>query len=144
MTADTASIRIDAPAQIIYDYIRDPKKMDRWSFGTWHTTIHQDGLVEGRALGTGAGIFLRIEADLDRLLIDYHIGPTAGALSPRIFARVIPGAVTGHASNTATLTLTALRSATMDDGRWHSLCRAHAAELDLIKGQIESGHDPRQ
>ena len=143
MTADTASIRIDAPAQIIYNYISDPNKMDRWSFGTWHTTVHPDGLVEGRALGTGAEILVRIDADPDRLLIDYHIGQTTDALSPRIFARVIPGNVTGHAPDTATLTLTALRSETMDDQRWQSLCRAHAAELDLIKGQIETDWDPR-
>ena len=144
MTADTASIRIDAPAQKVFDYIRDPYKMDRWSFGTWQPSIHQDGLVEGRALGTGAKILVRIDADPDRMVIDYHIGLTSGALSPRIFARVIPGAVTGHAQDTATLTLTALRSAGMDDNRWQSLCRAHAAELDLIKGQIESNHDPRK
>ena len=143
MTADTTSIRIDAPARTVFDYIRDPYKMDRWSFGTWHTTIHQDGLIEGRALGTGADILVRIDADPDRLVIDYHIGQTAEALSPRIFARVIPGEVTGHASDTATLTLTALRSATMDEVRWRSLCRAHAAEIDLIKGQIECNYDPR-
>ena len=143
MIADLASILINAPAETVFDYIRDPAKMDRWSFGTWQTQIHADGLIEGLALGSGGLTYLRIDADRSRMIVDYHLGETADALSPRIFARVIPGAVTGHGTVSSLLLLTALRGASMDDARWAGLCRAHAAELDLIKSQIETGYDPR-
>lgn len=144
MTADTASVRIEAPAATVFDLMADPGRLDLWSFGTWKTEIAPDGLVLGRALATGATIWLRIVAHAETLLIDYHLGANPETLSPRIFARVVPGGVTGHGPDVSTLLMTALRGADMDDARWAGLIRAHAFELDLIKSLIESGHDHRR
>lgn len=138
MTADLAAIRIDAPAETVFAFMADPANLTKWSFGTWQTTIHDDGLIEGRALGSGNRILLRIDSDPDRLLIDYHLGSEAGSLRPRIFARVTPGSVTGHGTETSLLSLTALRGADMDDERWARLQRTHAAELDIVKSWIEA------
>ncbi|RMF34713.1 MAG: hypothetical protein D6754_14550 [Alphaproteobacteria bacterium] len=143
MIADMAAVRIEAPAETVFAFLADPGRLDLWSFGTWSTTRHPDGLIEGRALQDGARIWLRIAADADALLIDYHLGATPQALAPRIFARIVPGRVTGHGADCATLILTALRSAEMDDERWGRLIRAHAFELDLVKSLIETGHDHR-
>ena len=143
MTADTAAIHIEADAQTVFAYVTDPHKLNRWSFGTWETSIRSDGLVKGQSLATGATAFLRMDMDRDRLLVDYLLGGTADVLIPRISARVIPAEVTGHASGTSTLLFTALRLTDMDDYRWDSMCRLHRVELDVIKGQIESGHNPR-
>jgi hypothetical protein len=143
MTADTAATRIAAPARAVFDFLADPEKLTLWSFGTWRIEPLGDGLLRGHALATGAQICLRIDPDPARLLIDYHLGPDPGALCPRIFARVIPGPVTGHAEESATLLMTGLRSAEMDDARWQGLIRAHAFEVDTIRGLIESGHDHR-
>ena len=143
MTADVASVRIGAPAEQVFEFMADLEKLTLWSFGTWRTEIGSDGLVQGWSLATGAPIWLRIEAHRETLLIDYHLGASADALLPRISARVIPGAVTGHDTDSATLLMIALRTAGMDDARWGGLVRAHAAEVDIIKGLIESGHDHR-
>jgi len=143
MIADLAALHIDAPADTVFAYISDPAKLDRWSLGTWQTILHPDGLIEGQGLATGSIALMRIDADPTRLIVDYHLGATDSDLRPRIFARVVPGTVTGHAHNSAALLLTALRTTDMDDTRWGQLCRAHAAELDIIKGQIETGFDPK-
>jgi len=143
MTADTATIRIDAPAGEVFEFMADPGRLDLWSFGTWRTEIAANGLIRGRSLQTGAPIWLRITPHALLMLIDYHLGEEPDALSPRIYARVIPGPVTGHDPNTCALVLTALRGAAMDDDRWARLIRAHAFELDVIKALIETGHDHR-
>lgn len=143
MIADTASIHIEADIKAVFSYISDPAKLDRWSLGTWRNILHPGGLVEGRSLATGAKIMLRIDADPDRMLVDYHLGSEPSTLLARIFARVIPGPVADYGPNTTLLLLTALRGAHMDEFRWAALCRAHAAELDIIKGQIETGYDHR-
>lgn len=46
--SDTSSIDIDAPAERAFAHVSYPRYLDRWSFGTWETTIADDGLVEGR------------------------------------------------------------------------------------------------
>lgn len=144
MTADTRSARIAAPARAVFDVLSDPCKLTLWSFGTWSITEHAGGLIEGRALMSGAVTWLRIDADPARLLIDYHLGADPDTLSPRIFARVIPGPVTGHGPEDSTLLLTALRTSDMSDARWEGLCRAHAFEVDVIRSLIETGHDHRK
>ena len=97
---DVTGIAIDIPlnkkgADILFvtpsgDFLADPGRLDLWSFGTWHTEIRDDGLVRGRALQSGATIWLRIVADPATLLIDYHLGTRADALAPRIFVRIVP------------------------------------------------------
>jgi uncharacterized protein YuzB (UPF0349 family) len=143
MISDTVSVHVRADAAVVFAYISDRAKMDRWSFGTWHNILHNDGILEGRSMATGAAVFLRIDADPARMIVDYHLGTTPDALSPRIFARVMSGDVIGETPDSAVLLLTGLRSTDMDDERWNRLRRGHAAELDIIKGQIESGHNPR-
>ncbi len=143
MSADTRSTLIAAPARTVFGFLCDPDKLTLWSFGTWHITRYDGGLMEGRSLMTGAPIWLRIEAHSAALLIDYHLGATPETLQPRIFSRVIPGTVTGHGSDTSLLAMTGVRTADMDDGRWAGLGRAHAFEVDVIRGLIESGHDHR-
>ena len=141
MTADTQSVRILAPADEVFRFMSDPARLDLWSFGTWRTEIASDGLVHGWAMATGAEIWLKIAAHPDQLLIDYHLGQAADALQPRIFARIVPGDVTGHEGSL--LLMTALRGAGMDDDRWSGLIAAHGAELRIIKGLIETGYDHR-
>lgn len=131
--ADLAATRIAAPADAVFALLSDPARLSEWSFGTWETVLHPGGVIEGRAIVTSATIWLRIDADPGRLLVDYHLGPDAGSLQPRIFARVVPGPVTRHGEGTCTLLLCGLRTAEMDDDRWQRLCRAHGFEADLIR-----------
>lgn len=143
MTVDTVAADIAAPANEVFAFMSDPKKLNLWSFGTWETVIHPDGLVQGRALQSGAPILLRIEAYAPLRIIDYHLGESPDRLSPRIFARVTPGEAIGLDHGQCRLLMTGLRAAGMDDERWARLRRAHAFEIDVIKSLIETGHDHR-
>ena len=143
MTSNSQSVRIGADAESVFRFLSDPARLGHWSFGTWgDPDVGRDGLVTGHSIATGARIHMRIDADPGRLLIDYHLGTDPADLHPRIFARVIPGPVSGHGSDQSTLILTAVRTNGMGDARWARLIRAHAAELDIIKGQIETGYRP--
>lgn len=142
-TADVASVVIDRPAEAVFDFMADPHRLDMWSFGTWRVEVDQDGLITGTAIYDGSHTFVRIEADRDRLLIDYAIGTAPDMLTPRIFVRVTPGATLGIDSGHAMLSIVALRGAAMDDGRWERLTTAHAFEVNLIKSILESGFDHR-
>ena len=144
MIADTAATRIAAPAETVFAFMADASKMTLWSFGTWRIEPQADGVLKGFALATGVPVFLRIDPSPERLLIDYHLGASPDALQPRIFARVIPGPVTGTGASVSTLLMTGLRAEEMDDARWAGLQRAHAFEVDVIRGLIESGHDHRR
>jgi len=81
--------------------------------------------------------WFRIDADITRYLVDYHVGDATSQV-PRISARVIPGPVCGLPAACCYVTLTAWRVAGIDDDRWARLRAAHAAEIWLVKAQIES------
>ena len=131
------SIHIAAPAAAAFAFVSDPAKLDRWSFGTWKTTLHDGGLVEGRAIFDDAVTWVRIDADQARLLVDYHLGASAGALTPRIMARVVPGERLALAADSCVLSLTAWRAQSMSDERWRRLTAAHEFEVVLLKSLIE-------
>ncbi len=131
------SIAIAAPAPAAFAFVSDPAKLDRWSFGTWKTTLHDGGLVEGRAIYDDAVTWVRIDADPTRMLIDYHLGASAAALTPRISARVVPGERLALAPDSCVLTLTAWRAQGMSDERWRRLTAAHEFEIVLLKALIE-------
>ena len=132
------SITIDAPAETVFSYMSDAAKLNRWSFGTWETVLHDDGLVEGKAIFDGARIFVRIDADTSRMSIDYHLGAERDELTPRISVRVVPGERLDLSSEQAVLTFIAWRPASMSDERWRRLTASHEFEVVLLKSLIVS------
>lgn len=134
-----ASITVNRPAGIVFALMADPAKLGRWSFGTWETDIAPDGLVTGTSIFDGEKILVRIDADLDRLSIDYKLGVDPAKLVPRINVRVVPGASLGLESGQCVLTFIAWRAADMDDDRWRRLTASHEFEVVLIKNLLENG-----
>jgi len=133
-----ASIEVKRPAAEVFAFMADPAKLDRWSFGTWATEIAADGLVTGTSIFDGAKIFVRIDADTDRLSIDYRLGAGPAKLVPRINVRVVPGQNLGLDPGHCVLTFIAWRAAAMDDDRWRRLTASHEFEAVLIKNLIEN------
>lgn len=134
-----ASIAVKRGAAEVFAFMADPAKLDRWSFGTWQTEIAADGLVTGTSIFDGAKTFVRIDADTERLSIDYRLGADPAKLVPRINVRVIPGPHLGLDPTHCVLTFIAWRAAAMDDDRWRRLTASHEFEVVLIKSLIESG-----
>ncbi len=142
MSCNTAFIRINRSAEDVFAFMAAPENMSLWSFGTWRTRIDDTGLVRGTSIRDGSVIHVRIAPHTDQLLIDYHVGTSPEALTPRIFVRVTPEVVFGD-RNGAGLAMTVFRSADMDDARWTSIKATHRVELDIIKSALETGHDHR-
>ena len=134
-----ASIEVKRGAAEIFAFMADPAKLNRWSFGTWQTEIAADGLVTGTSIFDGARTFVRIDADRERLSIDYRLGGDPVKLVPRINVRVVPGVNLGLDPGHCVLTFIAWRAAAMDDDRWRRLTAAHEFEVVLIKNLIENG-----
>jgi hypothetical protein len=126
-------------ASDVFLRMADVRNLHRWSFGTWKTEILPDELVLGTSLFDGSQIYVRIEADEARLIIDYHLGANAAKLAPRIQLRIIPGGHVGLADDHSVLTFVAWRSEAMDDDRWRRLTASHETEVMLVKSLIESG-----
>jgi hypothetical protein len=136
--AHATTLRIAVEAQVAFDFLADPLRLGHWSLGCFHTRpTGSIGLYTGVSLYDGSPAWFRIEADQARHIIDYHVGDAASQV-PRISARVIPGSVCGLPEASCYVTLTAWRTAAMDDDRWARLCTAHDAEIWLIKLQIEA------
>jgi hypothetical protein len=133
-----ASIEVKRGAAQVFAFMADPAKLNRWSFGTWETEIAADGLVTGTSIFDGAKIFVRIDADTERLSIDYRLGADPARLVPRINVRVVPGAHLGLDPGHCVLTFIAWRAAAMDDDRWRRLTASHDFEAVLIKNLIEN------
>jgi len=133
------SIEVKRGAAEVFAFMADPAKLNCWSFGTWQTEIAADGLVTGTSIFDGAKIFVRIDADTERLSIDYCLGADPAMLVPRINVRVVPGQNLGLDPGHCVLTLIAWRAAAMDDDRWRRLTVSHEFEAVLIKNLIENG-----
>lgn len=136
------SITIDGSAEMVFAFMSDPEKLNRWSFGTWKTVLHEGGLIEGEAIFDGARTFVRIDADQSRLLVDYHLGVEKEQLTPRISVRIVPGGRLDLGVDQAVLTFLAWRPTTMSDDRWRRLTASHEFEAVLLKSLIEN--DSRQ
>lgn len=133
------SVVVKRPAEVVFAFMADVTKLDRWSFGTWETEIAEDGLVTGTSIFDGAKTLVRIDADRARLSIDYRIGVEPGKLVPRILVRVVPGLDLGLDAGHCVLTFIAWRSASMDGDRWRRLTASHEFEAVLIKNLLENG-----
>ena len=130
---------VNGAAREVFARMADAKNLHRWSFGTWKTEILPDDLVLGTSLFDGSTIYVRIDSDEARGVIDYHLGADATKLVPRIQLRVVPGNHVGLGDEQSVLTFIAWRSEAMDDDRWRRLTASHEMEAVLVKSLIESG-----
>ena len=133
----TATIRIGAPARLVFDFMADGQRLGKWSFGCWQTKPMPNDVFTGTNLMTGSSTFVRILADAARLQIDYFVGRSAEALTPLIIARVIPGAMMGETEAVSLLTLIAWRGAAPEE-RWRQICAAHELEMFRIRQLVEN------
>ncbi len=131
--------RVDVPSSLAFDFLRNPTALGRWSLGCMNLQPVDAGIWCGHSLFDGAPGWLTIDADRQRLLIDYHVG-TLDRRQPRISVRVTPGPVCGLPDGCCLVTLSAWRTAEMSDERWSRLCATHDAEIWLIKAQAEAQH----
>ncbi|WP_293853237.1 hypothetical protein [uncultured Alsobacter sp.] len=137
-----ATAHVMAEADAAFRFMADPIALGGWSLGCMRTRPDgDDGLHTGESLFDGGRGWFRIQADPERLTVDYGLG-TPQALAWRIAAQVVRPERCALPAGTCYVSLIAWRPAGMADERWRRLCSAHETEILLIKAQIESGYRP--
>jgi hypothetical protein len=136
--------QVAAGAEAAFRFLCDPLAAGRWSLGCFDTeAAGEAGLHTGRSLIDGAQAWFRIDADPERLAVDFLVG-TPDHLVRRISARVVPGEQLGYPVGSCLVSMIAWRTAGMSDEGWVRLQALHEAEIFLIAGQIEQAvRDPR-
>ncbi|MGV0875901.1 hypothetical protein V6767_02005 [Martelella sp. FLE1502] len=138
--AHSVTAVIEVPAAFAFSFMADPIALGRWSLGCMNTRPTGDREIHaGTSLFDGSESHFAIDADLARLIVDYHVGEP-GQLLPRISARVIKPEICGLPESYCALTLSAWRARDMDAARWHRLCATHETEILLIKAQCEAAY----
>ena len=124
-------------------FLQAPENLAFWAAGMVETRVHPDGLIEGAFPETQRPIWARIDADLERCTICFHVGPDRNSLVPRIMVRVVPGDVLDGDPRTCVVSLIAWRQETMDDARWDGLKSGHEREMLTVKRLIEAAGGAR-
>jgi len=136
--AHICSARVDCPAEEAMAFLQAPENLASWAAGMGDARVHSDGLVEGTFPGTGCPIWARIDEDLERSTICFHVGPGRDSLVPRIMIRVVPGDILEGDPRTCVVSLIAWRQASMDDARWDALKSGHEREVLEIRRLVEA------
>lgn len=127
-----------APAELAFSYLGDAARLGEWALGCWGGMPAAEGVVRGTSLFDGTTSYARTVPDVERMIVDFEVGPEPQSLVGRISCRVVPGKALGVDAASSLLILLAWRTASMDDDRWRRLTVAHEAEILLLRGRIEA------
>jgi hypothetical protein len=133
----TVTALVAAPARAAFDYLADGAKVGEWALGALAAKRVGDSDL---FVSEAHGIAFRVDADANRLLIDYHVGGSEKDLVMRIATRLIPGETMGRGAGTCLVSMAAWRPKSFDDRRWSRLKAFHDAEIHLIREKIEGLH----
>lgn len=134
-----SSISIACTAEAAFDIMSNGLKQGRWALGSMNRREVEPGIFLGQSVFTGKDLYVRLDADRTRLLVDYEVGPSREAMQFRHMSRVIPGPTLKMSSDACVVTLLTWRLATQSDADWIALSTIHEAEMFLIKGLLERG-----
>jgi hypothetical protein len=134
-----SSIEVKVPAATAFEFMADGLKQDHWALGSMGREEVGDGLFHGNSSFDGADLYIRLDTDRDRLLVDYAVGDTADELLPHVEARIRPGSWIGLADgdDACVVTLTIWRWPGVDQDEWEFTEHLWRTEIRLIKGAIE-------
>jgi len=133
----TCSCVVEVPAMAAWEYMSDGMKQAEWTFGSMDRRKVGDHLFVGTSMFDNSKIYIRIDADRERLMVYYYLGPDPENLQPRNVARIMPGNQLGSDAETCLITLMAWRSSFMSDDRWKQLCVSHETQMFIIKARLE-------
>ena len=127
------------PARRAFDFLADGLEVGRWALGSFDAEKVGRNLFRGRSLFDGTNVLYRPVGDAARLIVDYHVGASPRALTPRVMARVIPGETTGRGKRACLVSLVAWRDASMTEARWERLMACHEVEIRLVQALLGGG-----
>jgi hypothetical protein len=135
----SSSIAIGCAAEAAFDLMSNGLKQGQWALGSMQRREVEPGIFLGQSIFTGKDLYVRLNADRARLLVDYELGPSRDAMQFRHMSRVIPGSTLKMDAQSCVVTLLTWRLATQSEADWIQLSTIHEAEMFLIKGLLERG-----
>jgi hypothetical protein len=136
-----ASSEVKVPAETAFEFMADGMKQDHWALGSMGREDLGGGLFRGKSSFDGTDLYVRLDSDRDRLLVDYSVGDTAEELLPHVEARIRRGSWIGLADGdeACVVTLTIWRWPGAEQDEWEFTEHLWRTEIRLIKGAIERG-----
>ncbi|HEY8581547.1 MAG TPA: hypothetical protein VIL49_01320 [Capillimicrobium sp.] len=135
--AHIASIDVAAPADQAYAFMADGMAQTYWALGSWDRRDEGDGLFSGTSLFDGRRLYVRLDGDPARRLVDYRVGHSPDELRHCVQARVMPGEELGLGPDACIVTLVAWRLPEQDAEGWALIHHAFKTEVHLIRARIE-------
>jgi len=137
--AHVASVEIAVPAERAFAYLADGMKQGEWALGSWNRRPVGDGLFVGNSLFDGSELLIRLDANPELMLVEYHVGRSPDALAPLVWGRIVPGPVVGLGEDRCVLTLIVWRVEGSPPESWELLGHTFPTEVQMIKGRLELG-----
>jgi len=134
-----ASIEVSVPAHAAFAFMADGMKQNHWALGSMNRRKLGADLFVGTSSFDGSELYVRIDANPELLLVDYHIGDDPDDLRPLVEARIRPGSVLGRDPGCSVITLTLWRAQGDSDESWAMHYHLWKTEVHLIRGAIERG-----
>src|SRR5262245_15532081 len=135
----SSSIAIGSTAEAAFDLMSNGVRQGHWALGSMQRREVAPGIFLGVSIFSRKDLYVRLNADRARLLVDYEVGPSREAMQFRHMSRVIPGPTLKMSPQACVVTLLTWRLATQSDADWIQLSTVHEAEMFLIKGLLERG-----
>ena len=135
----SSSIVVDVEPMQAFNYLSDGVAQGDWALGSMQRKRLEDDLYSGISIFTGDELFIRIDADSDKLIIYYHVGNSLDKLQPRNVVRILPGTVVDKSDECCLVTLLSWRSDSANDDKWKLTCVSHETEMFIIKNRLEAG-----
>ena len=133
----SSTCEVQAKAMDAFDYLSDGVAQGEWTLGSMERRKIGDDLYCGKSIFDNVELYVRIDADAQRLMIFYHVGTDVSQLQPRNVVRIVPGSVVGKTDEECLVTLLSWRNATASNERWKMTCVSHETEMFIIKNRIE-------
>jgi hypothetical protein len=133
----SSSIAVGCAAEVAFDIMSNGLKQGQWALGSMNRREVEPGIFLGQSVFTGKDLYVRLDADRERLTVDYAVGASREVMQFRHMSRVIPGPVLKLSAQQCVVTLLTWRLATQSDADWLQLSTIHEAEMFLIKGLLE-------
>lgn len=129
MRADTRSVALDAPAEMVFDFLADPLNLPKWAVAFAHS-VHRDG--DAWRVQTGQGeIGLQISSDAAHGTIDFRMRPASGVLITA-YSRVLAS------GDTAEYVFTQFQGPSMSDAAFEGQVHALCEELTVLKSIMKA------
>ncbi len=132
-----ASVVVPVPAAIAFEFMADGMRQSHWALGSMERRDLGDGLFVGTSSWDGNELYVRLVANPELMLVDYHVGPSPDSLRFGVTSRVMDGAAIGQDADRSMITLTQWRTPDMPDEAWERESHVWPTEIQLIRSRIE-------